>query len=240
MQQFFVREPLATDSIISFPEETEHQLLRVLRVRGGETVRLVDPNGIPFLATLEVTKKHVTAHCYEALEEKRELPHPLLLALARIKREKWEWALQKATELGVNAILPMETERVNEVAPTGNRRVRWERILQEAAEQCERHRIPTLEASLSLAEILAMPDVEKIVLAERSEEKAPTLERVLENVAPKGSILLLVGPEGGFSPQEFVAMEAAGVHFANLGPRILRAETAAMLAVGITAQWMEA
>lgn len=244
MQQFFLPEPLALGQQVVFPAEMENQLRRVLRVRGGEMVRIVDGKGIPFLARLTVNKKRVTAQCVERLQEKRELSIPLILAAARIKKEKWEWMLQKATELGVTVILPLITERVNEVEPTPTRLVRWKRILQEAAEQCERHRIPTLQDSLSLPALLSRlretNDRQAIVLAERHEEKAPLLSDVLTRVDPKKPVMLLVGPEGGFSPDEFSQMADAGLLFAGLGSRILRAETASILSVGMVAQWLEA
>ncbi len=244
MQQFFLLEPLALGQQVVFPAEMESQLRRVLRVRGGEVVRIVDGQGIPFLARLIVNKKSIVAQCVERLQEKRELVTPLILAAARIKKEKWEWMLQKATELGVTAILPLITERVNEAEPTPTRLVRWKRILQEAAEQCERHCIPTLQEPLSLPALLSSlrekNDRQAIVLEERHEEKAPPLSDVLKRMAPEKAVVLLVGPEGGFSPAEFSQMAEAGLFFAGLGPRILRAETAAIVSVGMAAQWLEA
>lgn len=243
MQQFFLSERLAVGQQVTFPAETERQLRQVLRVRGGESVRLVDTEGKAFLAHLTVSRKSVGAECVVVLKEKRELDSPLILAPARIKKEKWEWLLQKATELGVTAIQPLVTDRVNEAEPTPNRLIRWRRILQEAAEQCERHRIPLLQETLTLDALLTLlresPDQYGIVLAERQEEKAPSLSEVLKQVAPGRTIVLVVGPEGGFSPDEFARFADSGLPFASLGPRILRAETAAILSAGMTAQWLE-
>lgn len=243
MQQFFISAPLAVGGHVIFPADIERQLRRVLRVRGGETVRLIDAEGMPFLARLVLKKNGVEADCVEALQERRELSTPIILAPARIKKEKWEWMLQKATELGVSEIWPLLTERVNESEPTPNRLVREHRILQEAAEQCERHRIPCVRETLSLEKLLTVvrqrDDFFAIVLAERQEEKAPPLSEVLDSVAPGKTIVLIIGPEGGFSSNEFARFAEEGVAFAGLGPRILRAETAAILSVGMAAQLLE-
>lgn len=243
MQQFFIADLLTVGKQIPFPEEVERQLRQVLRVRGGEVVRLIDAQGHPFLARLAVTKKKVEAVCLEMLQETHELPTTLILAPARIKKDKWEWMLQKATELGVSAIWPLVTERVNEVEPTPNRLIRWRRILQEAAEQCERHRLPVLRDAQTLEELLLTVEDEEnlhvIVLAERREDMAPPLGQALQEIPPGKAILLVVGPEGGFSADEFSLLANAGWTFASLGPRILRAETAAVLSAGMAAQWLE-
>lgn len=236
MQQFFIETPLKTGDVVTLSEEISQQLLRVLRYRGGEHVRLIDVDETPYLAAITVRAKRAEATVTKRLEEVREVCAPLRLALARIKRDKWEWALQKACELGVSAIVPLESARVNEKPFSPNRIVRFHRILEEAAEQSERHVVPALEEAQDLVTVLTHK-AQVVVLAERHED-SPRLEAVLADFSPARPVLLIVGPEGGFTEEEFQAMEASGAHFASLGPRILRAETAALLAVGMTAQWM--
>lgn len=255
MQQFFLDISLIEDQTVPLSDVVARQLTRVLRYRGGESIRLVDAEGTAFLATVHLRGKFVEAVVGPELDETREVQAPLILALARIKRDKWEWALQKTCELGVTAIVPLETTRVNEPPATPHRIVRDERILREAAEQSERHRIPILERPRRLEDMLQSSvvecpascgdlkrdvlqgDVQRIVLAERHEGTS-RLREVLEGLDQTRPVILFVGPEGGFTEGEFQAMQEAGVAFASLGSRILRAETAAVFAVGTVAQWM--
>lgn len=257
MQQFFLAgvAPKMGERLV-LPEEIAHQLRHVLRFRGGESVRLVflsegasddERSSGAFLAHISLDKKAVYAMVENKIHEQREFKTPLVLATARIKRDKWEWVLQKAAELGVHAIMPMRTARVNEKELTPNQEIRARRILKEAAEQAERHLIPRLYESVALEDLesacrarldCAPEKIQYIVLAERHAQ-APGFFHIVQNLDRSLPVVLLVGPEGGFNSEEFAFFEKSGFIFAHLGPRILRAESAAILAAGMAAQWLE-
>ncbi len=240
MQQFFVQEVLSVGERVVLREPVADQLRKVLRCREGDQIRLIDGSGRPFLCALEMNKKTLSARVQALLEERRELPVPLILGLARIKKEHWEWALQKAAELGATTIVPLESQRVNERPISDHRQQRYERIVEEAAEQSERHRVPRLESACAPLELVRRyPEMPAIVLAERRGDEAPLLGSLLRKIPMTCGILLLIGPEGGWSSEEMDAFYEQRLHFASLGPRILRADTAAVLATGMAAQQME-
>jgi len=157
-------------------------------------------------------------------EPRREV----VLALALIAREPLEWAIQKATELGVAHIRLLRTERTLAPAPDPSRLQRWRTIAREAAEQCGRGRVPTIAAPVPLAELWMSPGAGPVVVLGEHEEELG-LHRALPS--PFSEVTLVVGPEGGFTRDEIAAARAAGASIASLGPRQLRAETAAVAAL---------
>jgi len=243
MQQFFLSaQRLAVGQRVDLPEDISYQLIRVLRIRGGERVRLVDEVGCPFLAQLATKGKRVQAEVLKALDEVREPATAVRLFLARIKKERFEWALQKCTELGVTEIYPLTTAYTTAKAPHSeeNQQQRYERILREAAEQSERHTVPQLMPTVRFEELSAHLAEVNLLAYERSEASSPALASRLSELHRTGdrprSVSLLIGPEGGFSDEEAEAAVAMGFLPISLGARILRAETAAMLGVGMIAQ----
>ncbi len=148
----------------------------------------------------------------------------LTLYLALVKGERFDWAVEKATELGVSSLVPLITSRTEVRHPGEERRVRWQRLAVAAAAQSGRVRIPRIEPPLDFARAL---------------EEAADFEQAFL-LAPGGTplegpwaarVALLIGPEGGFSGEEVVQARASGLVLAGLGPRILRVETAALAAL---------
>lgn len=245
MQQFFTDEKIRIGKPYTLPDSVVFQLQRVLRYRGGETIRLVDAEGHVFFARVEWKKRGGEAVAFESPDEHRELSVSVTLALAPIKRDRWEWALQKATELGVQKIVPLVTHYTNSPEHfTKNRREREERIIREAAEQSERHRIPELCAAVCMEDFIRQGHAEsfRILCAERREKSAPMLSSLFAETDfhKYSAVEILIGPEGGFTDEEVETAVESGVQAVSLGPRILRAETAAMLACGMIAQHLEA
>lgn len=245
MQQFFLPETvLEIGRLEALSDEISRQLVRVLRVRGGEQVRLIDAKNRPFLAQLVPKGRRVSAEVIEQISEVRETPFEIRLFMARIKKERFEWMLQKCTELGVTTIHPLTTAYTTVKAPHSkeNQQVRHERIIQEAAEQSERHIVPVLGEMLDFNALAGHLAEVNIFAYERSDAHAPTLTQRLSELAaspsrPK-SVSLLIGPEGGFSPEEAEAAVVMGFLPTSLGARVLRAETAAVLGVGMIAQML--
>lgn len=215
--------------------DVAQQIRRVLRMRPGDEFALLDGLGYEYRVTLaEYGKDEVWAELQDRSPVKSEPEHKVTMCLALLnKPEKFEWALQKCTELGAARFVPVVAERSVRGALKGVRRERWERIIQEAAEQSGRGLIPTLAEPLSLRDALD---------AEGSSRQAPylaimpelggsaTLKDVLVGVR---SISLFIGPEGGFTPSEVGMAGEAGVAIVTLGPRTLRAETAAVATLAL-------
>jgi 16S rRNA (uracil1498-N3)-methyltransferase len=224
---------------VELPEHGAHHAREVLRLRAGMSVRVFDGEGAEFEAVLdEVSRRIVSARLGHPVTPRAESPLRLVLAVSPLKGDRMEFVVQKATELGVAGIWPVVTDRTDAAARPalhGSRDERWARVASGAAEQCGRAVVPHLAPTVHLADFLERPfDGTRVALLETAgHPPLPTLER------PSGAaLLLLVGPAGGFAPPEAERLRAAGFLPASLGPRILRAETAAVAAVAIAqAAW---
>ncbi len=170
---------------------------------------------------------------------------PITLALAIYKFDHIEWAMEKATELGVAAIAPTIARRTDKhLAQAAEKRVeRWRRIAYEAAKQARRSDVPVIHDPVPLAaRVKAASDATRIVLAEQ--ERTTTLRHALDEIdAAAGtempSIEIAIGPEGGWAPAEEALFDSSGWRAVTLGPRILRAETAAIAALAVVASYLE-
>jgi 16S rRNA (uracil1498-N3)-methyltransferase len=174
----------------------------------------------------------------QAVAARPESSLRLALAMAALKGDRMEPVLQKATELGVAEIWPVVTFRTDAAARpalSGSRSERWERVVSSAAEQCGRAHVPLVAPTATLGDLLERTfEGRRVALLETTGH--PPLASLA--IDPKAPLLLLVGPAGGFEPAEAEELRAAGFLAASLGPRILRAETAAVAAVAIAqARW---
>jgi len=220
---------------VSLPEWSAHHAREVLRLRSGDAVRIFDGAGREYDAMLDsVTRKGVDAHLRAEIAPRAESRLHLVLALSPLKGDRMELAIRMATELGVAEIWPVVTVRTDAAARPalkGTRHERWDRVASGAAEQCGRAVVPEVVPTMTLDECVRRPfEGQRVVLVET--EGHPALSRVSP---PPERALLLVGPAGGFDRMEVERLTAAGFRLAGLGPRILRAETAAVVAVA-TAQ----
>lgn len=218
---------------VDLPEHSAHHAREVLRLRSGAAVRVFDGAGVEYEAILdEVSRRTVSVHLGHATAAKPESPLHLILALSPLKGDRMEQAIQKATELGVTAIWPVVTFRTDAAARPalkGTRSERWERVASGAAEQCGRAVVPRIAPTITLDELIRRPISGLRAVLLESEGHAPLASLHLGN----GPLLLLVGPAGGFERAEADALAAAEFSAVSLGPRILRAETAAVAAVSI-------
>jgi 16S rRNA (uracil1498-N3)-methyltransferase len=210
----------------SLTPEATHYLRDVLRLDPGAQVELFDGMGGAYPAELEAG--FASLRVGPRHEARPSLDLWLLFALA--KGDKMDWVVQKATELGATRIVPFAAER--SVVRLGReqgqaRAVRWRRIAAEAARQCGRADVPAVDEPVSLGTALAAvpPGHRRFVFHLVGQPIAP-------GTAPAG-VSAVVGPEGGLSPGEVLACEAAGAGSVSLGPRVLRAETAAVVATAL-------
>ena len=221
--RLFLAQPLAAGGEVRLEGDRAHYLRTVLRLREGLPVRLFNAAHGEWRASLQAVGRHEVRLLVETpLRPPRPEPGPTLV-LAPIRRNRLDWLVEKATELGAAALVPVITRRTV-VRPEHADRLRA--IATEAAEQCERLSVPALADPQPLPAWLAARDGGRpLVLADEAGEG-----RDLAEVARRlgREVLMLVGPEGGFAPEERELLRAApGVVPVSLGPRILRAETAA-------------
>ena len=220
--------------------EAAHHLGRVLRAQKGQLYELSD-GASAWLARIEsVTRDRVEFSLLEQLAAPRSAVEITLL-LAIVKFDAFEWALEKATELGVSSIVPLATARSEKtlLAAAAKRSSRWQKILLESSQQSRRLKLPQLVAVAKPAE--AFPphkDKFSVILSERPE--APPIRKVLQDVnvpsassVPAKYAVLAIGPEGGWTDDELSAARASGFHEASLGHLILRTETAVVSALSV-------
>ena len=223
----------ARDGVLSLTAEQARYLGLVLRLRDGDAVEVFDGRGTRLAARLSPLGGELALRLGEPARDE-EASSSIILAQALSKGEKLDWVVQKATELGVSRIAPFAAERsvVKLSAERGAARVeRLRRIAQEAARQCGRADVPQIHAPATWEDLLALrkqdPSLRAVLLD--TEPGLPSLGQL--DAGPR--LLLVVGPEGGFSAREREGAAAAGFLAASLGRRVLRTETAGLAALAI-------
>jgi len=212
--------------------DAEH-LVRVLRAEAGQVYEICDNQDV-YLAGVETARKSlVVFRCQEKLAAP-EAEATLVLVPALFKFDRFEWLIEKATELGVARIQPFEAVRTERgLAQAAQKRItRWERIGVEASQQARRNRLPVIEAVATLAEALTVKANVKLQLDEDVDAE-PILRRVPERRSASDTVALLLGPEGGWAPEERAKAIAAGWVQASLGSTVLRSETAAVAGLAV-------
>ncbi len=243
MHRFFVDPALLSGrkpgAAVPLPSELAHQLLQVLRARPGEPLTLLDDSGTAWEAeVVALTSREATARLVARSEPNVEPRVPVRLYQALPKHRRFEWILQKATELGVSAIVPLIT-RNSDVRPAGHsadgKVERWQRIVTEAAEQSGRTRRPRVLPVADLEDALQPPAAGVIALMPFEAERSRSLEEALRpwRQAPPRELHLIIGPEGGFDDDEVTLARERGWDLVSLGPRVLRVETAALATLAI-------
>jgi 16S rRNA (uracil1498-N3)-methyltransferase len=211
-------------------DDAAHHLGRVLRAQAGQLYELSDGERV-WLARIEnVGRDRVEFALIEELPAHQpSLDVTLLLSV--VKFDMFEWAIEKATELGVTTIVPLAAERSEKalLSATGKRAERWKKIVLEASQQSRRVRVPVL-AELAKPELAfaSHKDVLRVMLSEHAD--APSIRKVLEGQR-QAKATLAIGPEGGWTDAEFEAAHHSGFHEASLGKLILRTETAVVTAL---------
>ena len=227
----YIRNSLAANSSIELDEAASHYLAKVLRMQAGRELILFNGEGGEYAAQItQVTKKSLSVALGEYTAINRESPLQLELAIGISRGERFDYVLQKATELGVSKITPLITERT-EVKVSGDRQEklqeRWQQIIISACEQCQRNILPQLSEPQKIEDWLDTCQAElRFVLHHRNSQKLPA------DKSPQ-SVALLVGPEGGLSESEIELAKDKEFAPLTLGPRVLRTETAPVTAISL-------
>ncbi len=232
--RFYCTPPLPGGTRFELPRAAAHHAHRVLRLRENDTVQVFDGEGNAFDARIaEISGKRVVLHELQTCMAETESSLRITLAQAMCSSEKMDWVVQKATELGAAEIQPVQTQRsVAKLSAerAGKRTVHWRSVAIAACEQCGRNVLPGIHApqefSAWLAQMRGTSGAKFILQPEGS-------TALHKQPPPQGSVILLIGPEGGFSEDEIKMAHLAGFTPIRLGKRVLRTETAAM--AGITA-----
>jgi 16S rRNA (uracil1498-N3)-methyltransferase len=235
-RRFFVSEVRRGSAELT-DSDAEH-LVRVLRVEAGQVFELSDNRSV-YLAEVESARK--SSVMFRILEE---LPLPersvqITLLAALIKFERFEWLLEKATELGVTVVQPIESVRTERGLAEGSRKrsTRWERILREASEQSRRAQLPQLKPVMRFNDALEMNSGIRFFLDENPGARA-ILDSVPSVRNAEDRVLLLLGPEGGWTEEERQRAIDIGWTACSLAGNVLRAETAALAALAVVqAAW---
>jgi 16S rRNA (uracil1498-N3)-methyltransferase len=250
MHRFFIELSLLQASPITLPEPLTHQVRDVLRLQVGEQFVLLDNSGDEIIAVVaNIARSGVTARVLERRRGKAEPRIHVTLYQGMLKSARFEWILEKGVELGVTTFVPILCRRSTAgLEEAGAAKIlRWRRIIQEAAEQCGRALLPALLPIRTLSDALnnlpssgqGQATAPTLSIIPWEEERTYTLRNVADEYAKRNAVAaqfiapvhIFIGPEGGFAPEEIQLARQHGVQPITLGPRILRAETAALVAV---------
>lgn len=237
LPRFYCREALSPGAHIELPEPVARHAVRVLRLPPGAPMTLFDGRGGEYIAHIErIERDRVWAELAAWRDVERESPLAVTLIQALQAGDKMDFTIQKAVELGVRDIVPVDSRR-SVLRLSGERAAKrvahWQGVVASACEQCGRNQVPLVAPLESIENWLARPagNAQRLMLA-------PDAPQTLADILPTGPIQLLIGAEGGLDPQEILAAQHAGFRPVRLGPRILRTETAGLAALAaIQALW---
>ena len=228
--RFYCREALSPGAHVDLPEPVARHAVRVLRLPPGAAVVLFDGRGGEYDARIErVERDRVVAALGAWRDVERESGLAVTLIQAVQAGEKMDYTVQKAVELGVSHIVPVDSRR-SVTRLSGERAARrvahWQGVAAAACEQCGRNQVPQLAPLEKLENWLARPanGTLRLILA-------PDAEQALVDLPPVNNVQMLIGAEGGLDPQEIVAAQQVGFKAVRMGPRILRTETAGLAAL---------
>lgn len=223
--------PLTVDAPVNLPAQAAQHVGRVLRMQVGDALRLFNGQGGQWQAEItQLGKKLVEVKLLEFLADDQQSPLRTELGQTLSRGERMDYAIQKATEMGVTQITPLFSERCEVKLKADRLQKRldhWQQIAISACEQCGRNRVPEIVAPQTVSDWTCSRETAlKLVLHHRTEKRLSEME-------PPESVALLIGPEGGLTCDEITQAEAAGFNPLALGPRVLRTETAPIAALAL-------
>ena len=235
MHRFYVTDIDTAGQAISLKGSIARQIKNVLRIEAGERIRLFNGAGDEWEAEISrVGKNKISTTLISTVKTIPEPSTKITMILGLARPERIELAIQKCSELGAVKFIPVISERVqggNSGTPSLQRLKRWERIAIESAELSGRAIIPSIAQPISLMEAVNQAQIKQNVLCmwEESTDKSKSLKAALKSLEkhPDG-LTVLIGPPGGLSQKEALSIQKTGAQLVNLGPRVLRSETAAI------------
>ncbi|MDD7762663.1 MAG: 16S rRNA (uracil(1498)-N(3))-methyltransferase [Selenomonas sp.] len=236
MRRLFYKGLLA--DTIKITGSDAHHLMHVMRAKAGQLVTVVDDNGqVAAMEMVAFSDSAVTLQLKEHLAADTESPLKIMLAQCLLKADKMDMVVQKAVELGAVGVIPISSQNCvarYDAKKGAARKDRWQKIADEAAKQCGRTALLKVRPIVTLGQFIAdMQSTDSSLVFFYENENEQSAKEYLRSLKAK-QIVLLVGPEGGFSLDEAKLIEEAGGKSVTLGPRILRAETAALTAIAVT------
>lgn len=231
MQRYFSN---SNDKVVVLSKEDSYHIKKVMRMKLDDSIELVC-NGICYIAKIiDINSDLVSVEIIEEKKENPELGIKVTLVQSLVKEQKMDFIIQKATELGVSKIIPYEAVRsvVKKNGKEDKKIVRWQTIAKEASEQSKRLIIPEVSPILSLKELVNLDSYDvKILCTVR--ENSKNIKNVLSNIKTSDTMLVVVGPEGGFTEKEEEVMIENGFITVSLGNTVLRTETVALFLMSV-------
>jgi 16S rRNA (uracil1498-N3)-methyltransferase len=239
MTRVYMPDVTAGATKVEVRGDEAHHLARVVRIRVGDTIGVFDGRGREWRAHVdEVTKPSVVVTLGEEVPAVVEPSVHVTLAIGVLKGDQMDTVVRDATVMGVSAIVPLATDHVTVPARAwrdDGATARWHRVAVAAAKQCQRAVVPTVSGVVPFAELWAAPRPDMVLACVEPAAAGGPTGPAWQTLARPASVLLLVGPEGGWSPAEVAEIHAHGGHAVSLGPRTLRAE--AVPAVAMATLW---
>jgi 16S rRNA (uracil1498-N3)-methyltransferase len=236
VRRFFVEGRHQAGDIVTLGGSDAHKIVDVLRMRDGGVIEAIDSAAQRFRARLTIDGRTVRA-TLEVLAGSAVSTLPqVTIAQGVPKGQKMDFVVEKLTELGAAAIVPLQSERtiVTDVSP--NKLQRWRRLAKSASQQCGRSDVPEIHEPVAFVDLLAkFNEYDVVLLPWELAQRDPLREQLPHLLAHARRVLVLIGPEGGFSHGEAEAARDAGARSISLGPRILRTETAGLVALAVIA-----
>jgi len=233
--RFFCEQILPTESRLTLPSAVAHHI-RVRRLKAGQSIVLFDGSGSESHATLQFDESgqpHALITSTQMVD--RELPWSITLVQGIASQDRMDWVIEKAVEIGVSALIPVLTDRsVVKLSPerAKKRLLHWQKIVVSASEQCARNRLMTIHEPCSIGQAMSFCENTPLLWCHvDASTEAIGAPEMVQDVFNAGRACVIVGPEGGFSGNEAAVLQKSGARAVSLGPRILRTETAGLVAV---------
>jgi len=232
MAKYFFAKNERSGDIITLQNERAHHLNNVLRYKISDKILLCDGMGMDYVASLEhVSKNGLTLRIISESESHTELPFNVTLYQGLPKGDKMDWVIEKAVEIGVTKIIPIETEHsVVKIKEPRKKQERYQRIAKAAASQSMRSVIPDIASPVSFDLALCDQSEHGVCLVAHEKENRRNIKSAIYGISPV-DVSVWIGPEGGFSEKEIIALENKNAKTVSLGPRTLRSETAGLVAI---------
>ncbi len=234
MPRFFIPGPLAAEQALALPASAARHV-QVLRLQPGQEITLFNGEGGQWQARItQMGRSDVQVQLLNWQAAEREPQRRVHLAVGMPANERMDWLVEKATELGAASLWPLQTAH-SVLRLSGERaekkRLHWQAVAGAACEQCGGNRLPEIGRISELSAWLAQAPKAPLRCVLSLDAAANTLDHELAGIGAQDEVVFLSGPEGGLSPSEEAAARAAGFVAVSLGPRVLRAETAALTAL---------